>query len=182
MPTIVEKIIGIESTIQFFSWDLLLKQQKRSLAHLSHITFVIFSKKKIYRSHYFYRFLENLFFRYTKYLFFNYKKLVSNQNINKWHLYKSTLKFQQSEPEMYMFLLFTLLFLSRSNIRIYPEYKQGPDHVLLLFKDLTSYNVLPLHNFPRDEDWSEKAQALFFIKPNMRHKEKLQFFSLLKIQ
>lgn len=102
---------------------------------------------------------------------------MSNQTINN-GIYINPLKFQQSEPDVYVSSFYFYFYLEYSYLS---EYKQD-QIIYFLFKDLTSYNVLPLHNFPRDEDWSEKAQALFFIKPNMRHKEKLQFFSLLKIQ
>lgn len=188
MPDFLQKIVGLSQTIEFFTWDLLLKHQTLLVPKLSRMALTSRHAGKVHQVHYFFRFLENLFFRYTCYSYFKPSAAYLNvqkyrpikQRYTKRTLYFSSLSFVESHFEMYMLAYFTLTYLNK-NVQCYLSTRRfGAYYVSLFLKELTSYNVRSLHDNPQDDNWDARTLVRFNINLFSRRKLR-QYFSLFKI-
>jgi len=201
MTNLEKKIIGFEETIISSSWDLLLKNQTIFFPQLTRVSVTTRHANNYRRSHYFFRFIENLFYLQPRFIKFKPSKLLltkekyTGKHIKKYLLYYSSLDIVKSELEMYQCAYFTLLFLGWGNKPKYLSRHFGPHFVSLSIKDLTSYNVLFLHDYPQDDNWDQPIHVRLFIgyvkhierdnkiiiSKSRGKKRKLQYFSLFKI-
>jgi len=180
VPGLLKKIIGFKTTIKFFSWDLLLKRQSYYLPRFVRVVLVAryFNSQALY----FFRFLENLFFRHPRILLFKYREVKSFyfNIVRRKKLHNVSLTFTKSTMEMYICAYFTLLFLGWGNSVLFLTRHFGPQFVSLYVRDLTSYNVLAIHDYPQDDNWFQPIRVRFLTNFS-KGKTKRQYFSLFKI-
>lgn len=178
MPALIKKFIGFENTIKFFWWDLSLKRQRYYVPQLRRVVLIA----RYYNAHafYFFRFLENLFFRHPRILQFK-RQTVKNPFaiIRKKRLYNTSLIFTKLSIEMYICAYFTLLFLGWGDVTRFKA-AFGSRFVSLYVRDLTSYNVLAIHDYPQDDNWFQPIRIRFLIN-YQGSITKRQYFSLFKI-
>jgi len=105
---------------------------------------------------------------------------LNNKTIRRKKLYKVSLILVKSTMEMYICAYFTLLFLGWGKYTCFLTRHFGPRFASLYIKDLTSYNVLAIHDYPQDDNWFQPIRV-HFLTNYSKSKTKRQYFSLFKI-
>jgi len=179
--TLIEKKLGFNHALDF-SWDLLLTQRK---THIPFISRVDFRSKFRYNSRFYHQYLKYLFLREPRFILFKMSKTHKLKLKNPFFKgrrfrrlpYMTTLTLtKQSLSLAFYFIIFVVLIP-----RIYTSHF-GPYFVSFSLKEFNSYKARIFYEGPREGNWKSFPRAcIYFNKENLTWREKLQFFSLIKI-
>jgi len=154
---VIQKSIKFSKYIESFAWDVLLKRQENtSVPYLNQVYIAIRSRRRSTKAHYFFRFFQNMFIQKPTRLYFRTPRKVQHlthsrrKRFSRFHIHLSR-KNWQSYAFAYV-LIFNLL--PHDGYFLY-VYKRIPTtYCALKLIGLTSFRVLPLHDFYGDADWT----------------------------